>query len=274
MTIAQGGGSIPRKPLRLWPGVLAAVLLLLVRFVLPAVAPETMMYAVIGGLACGLAVVVWWAFFSRAPRSERLGTILLMIVAMVATSRILHESIAGGMMGMMFPVYAIPLLSVALVASVVASRRLSDGPRRAAMAATILLACGAWALVRTGGITGDADSDLHWRWTKTPEERLLAEAGDQPAALPAVPAAVETPEEPLVAQAAEAKVGADWPGFRGPERDGIVHGVRIATDWSASPPAELWRRPIGPGWSSFAVHGTLFYTQEQRGEDEVVTCYN
>src|SRR5215212_4169470 len=227
MTIAQGGGSIPRKPLRLWPGVLAAVLLLLVRFVLPAVAPETMMYAVIGGLACGLAVVVWWAFFSRAPRSERLGTILLMIVAMAATSRILHESIAGGMMGMMFPVYAIPLLSVALVASVVASRRLSDGPRRAAMAATILLACGAWALVRTGGITGDADSDLHWRWTKTPEERLLAEAGDQPAAVPAVKktpeeplvaqaaepatvpaaqAAVETPEEPLVAQAAEAKV--------------------------------------------------------------------
>jgi outer membrane protein assembly factor BamB len=301
MTIAQAGESIPRKPLRLWPGVLAAVLLLLVRFVLPAVAPETVMYAVIGGLACGLVVVVWWAFFSRAPRSERLGTILLMIVAMVATSRILHESIAGGMMGLMFPVYAIPLLSVALVASVVASRRLSDGSRRAVMAATILLACGAWALVRTGGITGEADSDLHWRWSKTPEERLLAQAGDEPAAVPATPAvaeppeaplvaqaadepapvAVETPEKPLAAQAAvppatpaEPKVGADWPGFRGPERDGIVRGVRIATDWSASPPVELWRRPIGPGWSSFAVHGNLFYTQEQRGEDEVVTCYN
>jgi outer membrane protein assembly factor BamB len=36
---------------------------------------------------------------------------------------------------------------------------------------------------------------------------------------------------------------------------------------------QLWRRGVGPGWSSFAVRGDRIYTQEQRGADEVVSSY-
>jgi outer membrane protein assembly factor BamB len=254
-----------RRPLRLWPGVVAAVLLLLGRYVVPSVIPEAMLYGLLVGLVGLLAIVVWWVFFSRAPWIERLGAFVLMAAGVFATSRIIHISLSNGSMGFLFYVLIIPVLCLALVGWAVATRRFSGNLRRAALVIVILLTCGAFTVIRTGGLTANFDNDFHWRWSMTPEQRLLAKAADEQAAL-ALALTVPSSTSPAV-------TGADWPGFRGANRDGIVRGVRIATDWSASPPVEMWRRPIGPAWSSFAVHGDLLYTQEQRGNDEVVACY-
>src|SRR5882672_1823225 len=314
MSIAQTDDATPRKPLRLWPGAAAAVLILLAMVAVPIVIPEYAIFGMLGGVAGGLAIVLWWVFFSRAPWSERVGAIVVMVVAVFATKQIVHPSIANAGMSRMLPIFSIPIMSLGLVAWAAASRRLSTGPRRMSMVAAILLACGLFTLVRTGGVTGDGISDLHWRWTPTPEQRLLAQAGDEPKPLPPLtapppaPAAAETPKELPVAKAgpldsarggpldsargrpaaapttpslaktepaiaAAVTTKAEWPGFRGPNRDSIIRGVQIKTDWSASPPVQMWRRPIGPGWSSFAVRGDLLYTQEQRGDDEVVSCY-
>src|ERR1043166_752658 len=144
--IAQTGAPTPRKPLRLWPGVVLAVLLLLVRYVVPVVAPALMLYGVLGGVVGALLIVVWWLFLSRARWFERLGAVALMIVGLFASSRVIDKSIAGGAMGMLFPIMAIPVLGLAFVAWAVATRRLSDGLRRATMVVTILLACGVWTL--------------------------------------------------------------------------------------------------------------------------------
>lgn len=253
-------GSIEQKPLRLWPGAVIVILQWLVRFVLPAVMPDTAAIGVIGGVICGLAIVVWWAFFSRAYRFERWVAIVLIILALAATSLILDKSIKTAMMGMMFIVYSIPVLSLAFVVWAIASRHLSNGLRRATMVSTILLASGFWVFLRTNGMTGEGHQYFSFRWAKTAEERLMAQTDDK---------LIKMPFD-SVAMASEA----EWPGFRGLNRDGITRGVRINTDWSKSPPVEVWRRTIGPACSSFAIHGDLLYTQEQRGEYEMVTCYN
>ena len=258
-----------QKPLRLWAGVVAVALQWLAWVVLPRLVPEAALYGLLGGIGCGLIVLLWWLFLSRAPWSERIGALLLIAVALFATSRIVHPSIANGAMGMLLPMYSIPVLSLALVGWAVACSRLSRGPRRATMVAAVLLACGFFTLLRTGGMSGEGDSDLHWRWTPTPEERLLAQHDQEPSAPPLASASSSTAATTTVT-----KTDANWPGFRGPDRDGGVRGVQIPTDWLRSKPVELWRRLIGPGWSSFAVRGDLFYTQEQRGNDEVVACYS
>jgi outer membrane protein assembly factor BamB len=292
MSMTQSNEPTFRKPLRLLPGVVIVIVQWLLWFVVPVVAPDAALVGMLGGVVGGLAIVVWWLFFSRALWSERVGAILLMIVAVVATKLLVHESIARVGMGMLLYFSSIPYLSLALVAWALVTRRLSDGARRVSLVAAIVLACAPWTLLRTAGI-GGAGSEFHWRWTPTPEQRLLAQVSDEPKALPPSTPPAETPKEPLAAKtddkpvalpnaAATAKTEldraatetpAEWPGFRGPDRDSIIRGVRIETDWSKSPPVALWRRPIGPGWSSFAVRGDLVYTQEQRGEDEVVSCY-
>ncbi len=66
----------------------------------------------------------------------------------------------------------------------------------------------------------------------------------------------------------------DYPQFLGPSRNATVRGVHLETDWTAHPPKPIWRRPVGAGWSSFAVAGDAAVTQEQRGEQEVVVRYD
>jgi outer membrane protein assembly factor BamB len=215
---------------------------------------------VFGGLFGGLAIVVWWTFFSRASRFERWVAPVLMIAALAASSQIIDKSIGTSMMGMMFIIYSIPVLSLAFVTWAMGSRHLSDRPRHTTMVATILIASGFWAFLRSDGMDGEAHHFFAWRWAKTSEDRLLAQSNEK---------LLNSPLNSVV-MASEA----EWPGFRGPFRDGIIHGVRIRTDWSDSPPVEMWHRSVGPGCSSFAIHGALLYTQEQRGEFEMVTCYN
>ena len=288
MTFPQEVEHNRQRPLRLWPGVVAVALQWFLWLAVPMIVPEAAALSMAATLLGGtLAVLVWWLFFSRAPLLERWAAVVLMVGAAALTQRMVHESV-------LFVTFSVPVLCLALVVWAMATRRLADPARRVALVATALVACGLCAAVRTDGVTGGFRAHLSFRWNKTPEQQLLARSGGEPAALvpqkspeqpaPAPQSAVEPSAPPVSLRASlpatlpiprtTAPANADWPGFRGPHRDSVVSGVRIKTDWAASPPVELWRRPVGPGWSSFAVGGGLIYTQEQRGDFEVVSCYN
>jgi len=277
MSTVEMGKPVPEaspRPLRLWPGVIAIGLLFLARFGVKAVIPgfEGFMWAIQGSFGCALAVILWWLFFSRAPWLDRIGAILLIAAALGSAWFLKHESMGPAWMA----AYAVPFVLLALVAAAFAARNLPNSRRRLLIASAILLSSLGWSFFRTEGIDGDHKATFAWRWSATTEQQLLAKPIPTPSAPPVEIA--PAPSQPA-APAMESKtavlptVTPEWPGFRGPHRDSVVPGVTIATNWSQSPPVEVWRKPVGPGWSSFAVQGALIYTQEQRGEEELVTAY-
>src|SRR5438552_4060179 len=81
--------------------------------------------------------------------------------------------------------------------------------------------------LRLAGGYGDISVTLTYRWIPKAEDNYLAEveAGRLGQVKPLAAGAVQ----PLVVQAG------DWPGFRGPNRDSRLPGVKIATNWNQNP---------------------------------------
>ena len=123
--------------------------------------------------------------------------------------------------------------------------------RLLAFGAIVLILLLSTALFRVKGFSGDLVPLLEWRWSGSAAESLM---GSTPTTL--------------------GGASKDYPQFLGPHRNGTVQGLKLARNWSEQPPQLLWRQPIGAGWSAFAVVGSSAVTQEQRGENEMVVCYD
>ena len=117
-------------------------------------------------------------------------------------------------------------------------------------------------LFRIQGVSGDLLPIVGWR-SQPPESAVIVSA--QP--LPTVLGAAGAP-------AMFVPTTNDFPQFMGPHRDATVSGPILARDWQAQPPQLLWRRAVGPAWSGFAIVGSAAVTQEQRGDSELVVCYD
>jgi len=244
--------------LRLWPAVVLVALQWLAAFGAGMIAPGTPLqfFGMLGGPTIGLLLLLlWWLFFSRGGWRDRLIGLALVIATLVATYTLVHPTVPPAL-----TVVGIPVFSLAIVAWLLLARSQQPRTRRLGAVAVTLVALLGWTLVRSNGVDGALNTDYAWRWSATTEERFLASEAS---------GGIKGPAETILPIE-----DAAWPGFRGPHRDSRIEDLRIDTSWDSSPPQEIWRRPIGPGWSSFAVVGDRLYTQEQRGEEEVVACYD
>src|SRR5579872_2127975 len=194
----------PRKPLRLWPGVVISSLMIAIGYLMPLVVPDQAVLMFMAPVVGAALILLWWLLLSRARWYERLGAIAVIAAAVIVQRYVVHPSIAGGAMGMLSYVLTIPTLCIALVAWAWASRRLQPRTRAVAVIAAVVAGCLPWMVVRTGGISGGGKSDFHWRWSPTPEERLLAQADDAPAKPASSPPVSTTPAATPALPATEA----------------------------------------------------------------------
>ena len=66
----------------------------------------------------------------------------------------------------------------------------------------------------------------------------------------------------------------DFNQFLGNNRNAVIEDRVLNANWQEHRPKLLWKQPIGAGWSGFAAVNGFAVTQEQRGQDECVTCYD
>jgi outer membrane protein assembly factor BamB len=268
--------AAPPRP-RLWPGVLIVALqwpVIKLGLILPELQqrgvplpswldPEDPMLQFqamfMGPMVATGAFLLWWLFFSRIRWTDRILGVLAFAAAVGLTFVAYHPSLRP--FGLLMT--GLPLATTAWVGWLLLTPFVSWPVRKAGLVAAVVLAFAYPALLRMDGVSGAFAGEISWRWTPTQMERTVARLKELPAeSAAAAPAGAVVPSK------------GDWPAFRGPQRDGRLTGVRIATDWNQRPPRELWRRPVGPGWSSFAAVGDRLFTQEQREGGEAVVCYH
>lgn len=260
--------------IRLWPAVIFVALFWVFHYASDYVEMSMFMrfvtrFAVLGIVLLGF--VAWWMFFSRARWSDRLLALVVFIGGALITGALADKQTLGsvGILGVF--VAGLPFVATIWLAWLAISNRwlhLSPTVQRVGLCFLILATWGCFDLVRWEGLDGGQHSAFAWRWSKTSEQSFLAEHHQKNISGASQNQSTETSNTQLTIRPD------DWVEFRGAQRNGQIHGLKLATDWEHQPPKRLWRQKVGPAWSSVIVIDGLLFTQEQRGDQEVTVCYD
>ncbi len=196
-----------------------------------------------------------------------IGVFLALAISLIQVARVIQwRPILLGLDGMRLPLMIVGTSLVSLIVFLIWLR-----PRwktvGLVLGALILVGVTGRLMFRIESFYGNLIPRLTWRWEPTAEEQF-AQWQENRERVTATTSVTPTPESfPAVSNS-------DFPGFLGAQRDGVVQHVQLDPNWAARSPRQLWRRPIGLGWSGFAVVGHLAVTQEQRGSQETVVGYD
>jgi outer membrane protein assembly factor BamB len=253
------------RVLRVWPAVVIAAaywlaMLVITKLDLPIFAG---FFSSVGAsVLTGLLFSIWFLTRRAIPGTTRLLAILVVVAGAMLVGFGSDKSV--GFQGLLF--IGPPLLVTACAIWLLIARKRSPTVIRNGLVVALALAWAPFLLIRINGVDGDQQASISGRWSTTAEDRYLAERAAAAPKSPA-PQSLESGANHTLALAP-----GDWPGFRGENRQGELHGAKIATDWKAAPPKLVWKQRIGPAWSSFVVLGNRLFTQEQRGDEEAVVC--
>ncbi len=243
----------------MWPALVLMVMMVLCRYLprlIEGASSQFWYVPVFFPLLASVLMLIWWLAGSRATWREKLAGFFGFLVAEAVIVLLSHPTMRG-----LITIYlTVPLGMIGFGLGAYGVRRQPSRQRVGGVLLGAGLAMSITLLLQSYGITGAYAFELHARWAPAPGSGTWTKSAPPKA-------------ESSGARIEAAVATAEWPGFRGADRMGHTKTPKLATDWQANPPKLLWKKPVGAGWSSFAVAGAYAFTQEQRGPSEVVACY-
>jgi len=215
-----------------------------------------MIYTYATALLGGLALLLWWGVAGAASRRARwapLGVVVGAAALFGATFRI--RGITGDWIPVVEPRF---------------------GGRDEPLAVSQPMAASEPLLVSEPQTAGEQPAASEPRGGQTEKPPAL-DSPDAAAVGDVDPAAAAEAAADTDSTAGNAPASADtasFPRFLGPDGDSVLRGVLLERDWTARPPRRVWQRPVGAGWSGFAIASGRAFTMEQRGEHETVVAYD
>jgi outer membrane protein assembly factor BamB len=212
------------------------------------------MGGMIFGAAAFVVPVAWFSWFSPFSRTTQFvgAAIAYAVAAVFLQTGEPAEAALANILTLAFGILCVSALGLGVLYFA------SGKVKVASILLTVLAIATFFTIFKLEDPTGNMVPRIRYRFTAT-RDRLLKQPNPSTSS-----AAIDLTTTPN-----------DFPRFLGTDGDSVIkHPVTLDTDWSTHPPQPIWRKPIGAGWSAFAIVNGHAVTMEQRDTQELVTCYD